>query len=84
MYRVELIPAAERHLEHLPHDIIPRIDRALQALSHTPRSLQSSKLEGHPSAYRLRVGDYRILYTIDDAQRVVTIFKISHRREAYR
>jgi mRNA interferase RelE/StbE len=62
----------------------PRIESVVEGLTGNPRTLHTEKLEGSPNAYRLRVGEYRILFTIDDRTHIVTVYRIRHRREAYR
>nr|BAL59259.1 plasmid stabilization system protein [Candidatus Acetothermum autotrophicum] len=84
-YRILIESRAERELKALPPEIITRIDRKLQALAGNPRPRGTQKLRGREGeGYRVRVGDYRILYQIDDAQKVVRVYRIKHRREAYR
>jgi len=68
----------------LPRETAHQILQGVEALAETPRTLHTEKLEGYPHGYRLRVGRYRVLYTIEDAARRVTIYRIAHRREAYR
>jgi mRNA interferase RelE/StbE len=61
-----------------------RIVARLQELSANPRPQGSEKLAGYTDRYRVRQGNYRIVYLIDDARREVTIFKVGHRRDVYR
>ena len=61
-----------------------RIVRAIQALVENPRPPGCEKLTGSDGRYRVRVGHYRIVYAVDDAERVVDVVKIGHRREVYR
>ena len=61
-----------------------RIVSRISALAGDPRPIGCEKLAGAVNAWRVRQGDYRILFTVDDAARVVDIFKIGHRREVYR
>ncbi len=82
-YTVRLKQSAERELRHLPKEDIARILKRLHALAEQPRPPGSQKLTGKDQ-YRLRQGDYRILYTVDDANHLVLVFKIGHRREVYR
>jgi len=82
-YAVLLQPSARKEFLALPPNIAKKIATSLQMLGDNPRSHQSIKLSG-TEAYRLRVGDYRILYEIDDSTRSVTVLRIKHRREAYR
>jgi mRNA interferase RelE/StbE len=78
-----LNPHAKREFLDLPTNIAGKIAQALQTLATSPRSHQSIKLSGG-EGYRLRSGDYRILYEIDDLNKKVEIYRIKHRREAYR
>jgi mRNA interferase RelE/StbE len=82
-YEVLLQPRARKEFLALPPDIAKKITQALHTLEQKPRSRQSIKLSGGES-HRLRVGDYRILYEINDSVRTVIVYRIKHRREAYR
>jgi len=88
-YRVALAAPAARDLTALVKrppagNLLQRIDQALLALALAPRPPAARKLVANEEGWRLRVGDYRILYDINDAERVVTVGRILHRREAYR
>jgi mRNA interferase RelE/StbE len=84
-YAVLLESQAEKELESLPKKILQRIDTKLQALSLNPLPRGATKLKGKESeGWRLRVGDYRILYQIDDKENTIRVYRIKHRREAYR
>ncbi|MCZ6625523.1 MAG: type II toxin-antitoxin system RelE/ParE family toxin [Deltaproteobacteria bacterium] len=83
-YRLFLRPAAERNLRGLPRAILTRVERAIEKLLEEPRPAGCRKLSGFENEWRVRVGGYRILYIIDDAQREVRIARIAHRREVYR
>lgn len=61
-----------------------RILRAANSLAHNPRPPGARKLSGMADTWRIRVGDYRILYTIEDDQLIVLVIKIGHRRDVYR
>jgi len=82
-YSVRLRGSPERELNQLPKKEIARILERLQQLGQQPRPPGCEKLSA-VEGYRVRQGDYRILYTIDDKSRVVEIVKIGHRREVYR
>lgn len=82
-YRVEIRRSANRELESLGPDIGRRVLGAIQRLSSDPRPPRCEKLSGSVSSYRIRVGDYRILYEVDDNDRLITIFRVRHRRDAY-
>jgi len=79
-----LRPPAVRDLKALPVDARTRIERAIDRLRDNPRPSGAKKLVGFNDEWRLRVGDYRVLYVIDDAERRVVIARVAHRREAYR
>ena len=83
-WRVILAPAAERQLWALPEGAERRIVRRLRALRAEPRPPGCLKLKGREDAYRLRVGDYRIIYRIEAAVLVVLVIEIGHRRDVYR
>jgi len=82
-YALTYKPSVERELMRLPREILGRADAAIQKLGQVPRPPGCIKLAG-VDAYRVRVGDYRIIYSIDDASRVVVIQAVRHRREVYR
>lgn len=84
-YKVLIDARAAKQLEKLPKSAVERIDAAIAALSDTPRPTGVKMLQGKlKPGWRVRVGNYRVLYRIDDAAGDVTIFDIGHRREIYR
>lgn len=83
MYRVELESKARRAFLALPKDIAGRIADALDDLQKDPRPPGAKKLSGL-EGYRVRVGDYRVLYAVTDAHRLVRVYVIGHRRDVYR
>jgi mRNA interferase RelE/StbE len=83
-YRLEDTPAARRDLHALPRDMLIRIEARIQALAEDPRPRGVERVQGTPDGLRVRVGAYRILYTVDDAQQVVIIGRVRHRRDVYR
>lgn len=82
-YTVEIKKSAEREMERLPDHIHKRISEQVVAVESNPRPRGSQKLQAG-EGYRIRVGDYRVLYTINDQARRVFIYSVAHRREAYR
>lgn len=82
-YRLAHTDAALRELQALPREILRRIDARILALADNPRPPGVQQLHSH-LLWRLRVGDYRVLYAIDDTQQVVTIARVRHRRDACR
>ncbi len=83
-YRVEWVRPASRAFERLPSVVRARIERAIDALTTNPRPSGSRSVVSGAGDLRIRVGDYRVLYEVDDASRTVLILKIAHRSEAYR
>jgi mRNA interferase RelE/StbE len=83
-YRLAHTEAALRDLQALPREMFRRVDARILALADNPRPRGVERIRGTRGALRLRVGDYRILYSVDDAQQVVTIGRIGHRRDVYR
>ena len=82
-YTVEVKPAARKELEALPDNVLSRVMRKLEALGETPRPAGCKKLKGSKDQWRVRVGDWRVVYIIDDAAKVVSVTRIAHRREVY-
>ncbi|MDI7277271.1 MAG: type II toxin-antitoxin system RelE/ParE family toxin [Anaerolineae bacterium] len=83
LYTIRLSRQAERRLMRLPRDLGGRLRRVLHALQTEPRPRGAEPLKGH-DLYRLRVGDWRIVYAIEDAQLLVLVIRIAARGEAYR
>lgn len=83
-YNIRFFRSAQKELDDLPKHIAENISRRIHALAHNPRSAQSKKLVGSPDQFRLRVGDYRILFRLDTPARQIIIYRISHRKDAYR
>lgn len=83
-YTIRLSPAAQKALDRLPDDTRRRVIRRLQSLEEAPRPFGVEKLTGPEDLYRVRVGDWRIVYAIRDRELVVIVIRIGHRREVYR
>ena len=83
-YRIELNRPAVREIEALEQIQAARILEAIEALSSDPRPRGCQKLAGSDNSYRLRVGQYRVLYQVYDANHLITVFAIGHRRGIYR
>jgi mRNA interferase RelE/StbE len=81
-YRIELRPAAVRALRNLDPPVSHRIHGAIAMLAHDPRPPAARALRGRPG-YRVRVGDYRILYTVADDVLLVVVVTLGHRRDVY-
>jgi mRNA interferase RelE/StbE len=83
-YRVTFKASAEKSLGKLPKEIAARVIEKAAALANDPRPSGSVKLAGPSGLWRVRVGDYRIAYLIDDKEQTVDIRIVAHRRESYR
>jgi mRNA interferase RelE/StbE len=81
-WTVSLLPQAARQLAKLDHSVAKRIGAALTALGENPRPPGSKKLVG-VEAWRVRMGDWRVIYQVHDARLVVLVVRIGHRREVY-
>jgi len=82
-YEIRLHPQAARAFRRLQNPLQSRIAAAIDALANDPRPTGTAKLAGR-NDYRIRVGDYRIVYAVDDDEHLVLIARIGHRREVYR
>ena len=82
-YRLEVRRSAGKEIADLPKTDCQRIVAKIQRLANNPRPNGCEKLSG-AEKYRIRQGDYRILYEIDDSRKLVTIVKVGNRREVYR
>lgn len=83
-YSILLAPPAERQLKALTEPVQKRIVKRLRTLKENPRPQGVKKLAGEEDLYRIREGDYRIIYTIQDKQLTVLVVKIGDRKEIYR
>jgi mRNA interferase RelE/StbE len=81
-YLVHIIHSVEKEMNRLPVTVHTRLSQRILALEDNPRPRGIRKLSGREE-YRLRAGDYRILYIINDKKRLVTIVAVGHRREVY-
>ena len=82
-YRVELTTSAARQIKKLPRPARDRILDAVANLTGDPRPRGAKKLAGEETAWRIRVGDYRVIYDVFDSELVVTVVRAGHRREVY-
>jgi mRNA interferase RelE/StbE len=83
-YAVLLLPAAKKSLAQLPKADQKRADEHIRQLADNPRPTGCIKLSGYQNLWRIRVGNYRIIYDIQDQQLTVLIITIAHRRDVYR
>ena len=83
IYRVELTTSAARQMKKLPRPARDRVLDAIAQLTSDPRPHGAKKLAGEDTAWRIRVGDYRVTYDVLDRELVVTVVRAGHRREVY-
>ncbi len=82
-YQVILPKSVQKELDRLPDDLATRIVARLTGLETNPRPADVKKLTGR-AAWRIRVGDYRVIYEIHDRQLKILVITVGHRREIYR
>jgi mRNA interferase RelE/StbE len=83
-YQVTITATAVKERSRLNSAVQARVDAALRGLYQDARPPGAKKLSGSKHDWRIRVGDYRVLYEVNDADELVTIWRIAHRREVYR
>lgn len=83
-YAISVLRPAARALTRLPADVRTRIRRAIRTLSTDPGPVGWRKLAGSHELYRIRVGDYRIIYEVRDGELVIIVVTVGHRRDVYR
>ena len=83
-YSINYKRSAFEELLQLPLNIAHKIKTAIDNLSEIPRPQGCKKLKGSDKDYRIRIGNYRVIYTIIDAILIVTVIKIAHRKDVYR
>jgi mRNA interferase RelE/StbE len=83
-YRIELSATAERQIRELDRGDQIRVLRAIHGLGTEPHPRGSRKLTGYDDVYRIRVGTYRVLYSVEAARLLIIILKVGHRRDVYR
>lgn len=83
-YRIEFIKQAAKQFRALPIKEQQRLKPKVDALAEEPRPAGVVKLSGEEDLYRIRVGNYRVIYAIEDNQLRILVVKVGHRREVYR
>lgn len=83
-YEVVLHRAATAEIRALPQQVKTRVRAIIESLAHTPVLPQAARLRGRANAYRVRVGDYRLLYEVHATEVVVYVIGVAHRKDVYR
>lgn len=84
MYRLVIKKPARKELDSLPKQTFLKIDKAILSLKANPFPHPQSIILKGKDKRRLRAGDYRVVYTVDEGQKVVTIYRVRHRKDVYR
>jgi len=82
-YILDIKPSARKELENLSDSLIARLVAKIDGLAAAPRPSGCRKLRGYKDLWRIRVGDYRVVYLIDDARKTVSVTRVAHRRDVY-
>ena len=83
-YRIEFSATSERQLGRLRKPDLLRVLRAIRSLSEEPHPRGTRKLQGYDDVYRIRVGTYRVLYSVDSHRVTIIVLKIGQRKDVYR
>ncbi|MGH9941344.1 MAG: type II toxin-antitoxin system RelE family toxin [Pyrinomonadaceae bacterium] len=83
MYKVEITSRAERELRRLDRQVKNRLTQAIMALADEPRPAGCLRVRSEPGVWRVRVGDWRVGYRVDDAAQEVVVIRVGHRSEFY-
>ena len=83
-YDIEMSATAEKQIRKIPQKDQIAVFRRIQELATEPRPQGSRKLQGYDDVYRIRVRNYRILYSVEDKHLIIIILKVGHRRDVYR
>jgi mRNA interferase RelE/StbE len=82
-YSLEVKQSAQKELDALNEALFVRLDRKIYALADNPRPTGCKKLKGYKDHWRIRSGDWRVVYIIDDSTKIISVTRIAHRREVY-
>lgn len=83
-YRILITKQVEKQIDALPQQAAERVEQHIEALHTDPRPFGVKKLKGSTETYRVRVGNYRILYSIEDRTQTITLLTIDNRKDVYR
>jgi mRNA interferase RelE/StbE len=82
-YAIDIKPSARRELENLSDSLIARLLPKIESLTANPRPSGCRKLRGYKDLWRIRVGNYRVVYIIDDDRKTLSVTRVAHRRDVY-
>jgi len=84
LFKIEPKGSIEHDLKKIDKQYIPRIVEPIEKLAENPFPVQSKKLKGSELSYRLRVGDYRVIYQVDQLNKAIVIYHVRHRKDIYK
>jgi len=84
LFKIDPKGSTEHDLKKIDRQFIPRILEAIETLAENPFPVQSKKLKDSESSYRLKVGDYRVIYQVDQVNKAIVIYHVRHRKDAYK
>jgi mRNA interferase RelE/StbE len=84
MYAIKYRRSVAKDLRRLPKNLLPAVVKRIQKLAKNPMPAGASKLRGTDNMYRVRQGDYRIVYSIENRQLIIIIVRVAHRKDAYK
>jgi len=84
MYKLDIKKSTRKELDNLPDQIFLKIDKAILSLKRDPFPYPQSKELKGKNKRRLRVGDYRVVYAVDEQQKIITVFCVRHRKDVYK
>jgi mRNA interferase RelE/StbE len=82
-YAIDIKPSARKELENLSDRLIARLLPKIEGLAANPRPSGCKKLRGYKDLWRIRIGDYRIVYIVDDDHKMLSVTRIAHRKDVY-
>lgn len=83
-YEIRFLPSVRKDIRKMPRAMLRRLQEALHGLSANPHPPGAKKIQGYDGYFRLRVGDYRVVYSVAEEVRIIEIIRIGHRRDVYR
>ena len=83
-FAIEFTKSAKKDMAALGRDVLRQVDKKILALALNPRPRGTEKLKGADNLWRIRVGDYRVIYSVEEGRLLVLVIRIAHRREVYR
>ena len=83
-YSIIIKKSAIKEIRKLPRIVVDRLQKAIGSLRETPVPKHTEKIHGYDHYYRIRVGDYRIVYEVQKTVRIISVIKIGHRKDVYK